>query len=145
MLLFKDFSIAGISVTSQGVSSLLKEELTKAKIKCELINVGNEIHCTFGDKKHPESLVENKVMLRKDSPRIKDLGREYLISFRLTRKQHEAFEKIVTNYLQSIGLSYTMTYQEFADDPLSRITVVDNGVVVGKLVQPKDFPIEMGA
>lgn len=145
MLKFTRFNIMGLDVTPKEVSPLFSDLLKKHLINIKL-DVREKEMVIIPDKKLlATSAVKNIIPLKPDSPKIKELGRSYLESDRLTEDQYKTFVSVMTTYFQSLGLSYTLSFQEFDNDDTSLKNIVVDGTVVGALPMPASFPVKKTA
>lgn len=138
MLTFANFNILGMPVDAIALRQMYVKHLARHKI---LVDMGSTWVLKPIEKKLAISSVKNRIPLKEDSPKRKELGRDYMESERLTEAQHNIFVDSVYKYFQSLGISFDVTFQEFADDPTSITTIIAQGKVVGALPTPKSFPL----
>ena len=86
---------------------LIKNGLAKHNIRVNMVPLaeGFEFRPITGENnKLFMSTVENKVVLAEGNPRIKEIGRNYLITKRVTKEQFDGFFNEIQSGLDSLGL-----------------------------------------
>ena len=134
---FTDYAILG---------QYLSEQFAKFNVKVNLAG-DTKVGLYFKpmEKRLFLSTKTNRIPLKPGDARIKELGRDYLESTRVTEKQHEAIVKLLTHGLNEIGLSCTIRYYEFENDTNSFIDLrkdVCDSVDAWTKLTPNSYPVE---
>lgn len=123
MIIINDIMIGQISLKElDKLTALLKKKLNEYNISFNMHSSDNKIWFKPLQKgKYFSSVTPNKIMLNKNNSRTKTLGRDYLNTNRLTEKQHSKITTLLSRYLNDLGITHTISFQEFEDDPASLV------------------------
>lgn len=130
------------------IKKTMLEKLKSNKIIVNVVRRNTDLIFDIVDsenKKLAVSSVENKIVLKDGDERIKKMGRNYLISTRLTKNQTNSFWiECVNNTLNNLGVYCDIKYIEFKDDPTSAV-VLREGMKFNNEwpIKDKTFPVEM--
>ena len=86
------------------------------------------------------SAITNKVLLDKEDPQVKKLGRNYLATERITAKQFDLVKDAVSGTLDRLKVNADIKFYEFEDDPNS-FSYWRDGMTNKEWPLPKSFPI----
>lgn len=144
-------TISNIKLAGEPVKSLdalveyLNGRLADGNIKASLKKNKETIEILPSvDKKLFLAAKKNYIPLKTGDARIKELGRDYLESERLSERQYKHLEATFSKYLDQIGISCLIQLFEFADDPNSFVVIRDESCnnYLTKWPQPSSFPLE---
>jgi hypothetical protein len=88
------------------------------------------------------SAVKNKITMGEGDARVKKLGRNFLESERLTKKQFDSVQRVFDT-MSTIGVTFDMGFVEYEEDLGSELPIYQEGRKVGSLPAPKSFTEEM--
>ncbi len=130
------------------IKKTMLEKLKSNKIIVNVVRRNTDLIFDIVDsenKKLAVSSIENKIVLKDGDERIKKMGRNYLISTRLTKNQADSFWiECVNNTLNNLGVYCDIKYVEFKDDPNSVIVLRTGTEFNNELpIKDKTFPVEM--
>lgn len=122
-LVIDNITISGVkyNINAHDVAQIIKQKLLDSKLNFHLDPRDKVIvfGVVDGDKLFTSS-VDNKVVMNTDDPRVKKLGRSYLNTKRLTKKQEDSMWKDAINKtLTDLGLFADIKLYEFEDDSSS--------------------------
>jgi len=128
----------GMKLSSQKLAEYITSKLLELNIEVTNEGVYSEtiklIH--NADNRIFKSTVVNKIVMNPADPRIIKLGRNYLESTRLTKKQSDALINFFFVELPNNGILFDLSNGENAK-------YIENGTKIAIWPEPTNFPIEM--
>lgn len=122
------------------VLELLRGKFRTANIDAHISSGSNDLTISFGDNQLFSSIKDNKIPLNKTDPRIRKMGRSYLISRRPTKEQWEAGVDALTGAFTRLNITASVALygKEGALLELWR----DSSINLAIEHIPKSFPIQ---
>lgn len=84
--------------------NILKKKVSTLSLQVNLVPEEKGFMFTEIDGMDFKSAKENKILMKKDDPRVTKLGRDYLLSNRPTKKQHDEFYVTLNKLFDDLGL-----------------------------------------
>jgi len=135
-MVLENIKYLGMPLKTRELKEYIVNKLSKLNI--EVVDVSaysdNISFVSNSENKKFKSTVVNKIIMSPNDPRIAKLGRDYLESTRLTKKQSDALIKLFFEDLIKIGITFDME----GDGTV----YVANGLVREMWPEPKNYPIE---
>lgn len=102
----------GLPVKVNLIADVIKNRLAKANIKIAEVVVNADVIVLQGKDKLFTSTVENKIDLTPTDPRIKSLGRNYLLSKRLNVSQYDSLFAALKEPFDDLGIMCDIVYTD---------------------------------
>lgn len=145
-MIISDIHLAGEPVKSvEEVSAYINGRLADANIKATIKKVGNTLEFVSNTEKKMFFVEpKNYIPLKEGDSRIKELGRNYLASPRLSKRQFKHLCDTFSKYLDMIAINCTIALYEHPEDMKSFIVIrdQDNNNFVNKWPPQGIFPVE---
>ena len=135
-MVLENIKYLGMPLKTRELEEYIVKKLSKLNI--EVVDAraysDNISFVSNSENKKFKSTVVNKIIMSPNDPRIAKLGRDYLESTRLTKKQSDALIKLFFEDLVKVGITFDM------ED--NGTVYVANGLVRKMWPEPKNYPIE---
>lgn len=142
MYIITDISLKGIPVEDhRGLADVIKNVLATGYITATIrTDAKNIVFDKDGDGVLFSSAKPNKLPLKKTDDRYKAKVKEHLNTTKLCKAQFDFVNKTLLTTLKDMGISCSVFFREFKDDPKSASVLVQGLEVIQPLRPPKTFP-----